>query len=360
MARTLWAALAVLGLAADGGVAQTNARWYMGTYGSEILVWDEATETLVDRFPTKHPIPRNLLLSHGRTRLYVTDATAERVEVVDLARRETVDEFSLSEGNVQVRISSLEVDPTEQHAVLFVKRTTKLPDRYVVEGPWMLRYDLAAKRVTDTIPWPDGEQRETANFRYSPDGRLLYLFTDDVIAIDATTFAEVDRWEISEPLEPGLGSLGLPFQPSPYTEEGVYVGLFRVTDPAQNRRMMGIATVHLAEKRVDFFTLGPNQPVSFALAPGGRKGYGLYSEIGRYEFWEFDLEGRRVARRVAFSGRPRMSLRPSADGTRVFVYNAGNTIAVHDAATFELLRTVEFDADIVSEVIVPTETRPGS
>jgi hypothetical protein len=224
----------------------------------------------------------------------------------------------------------------------------------------MLRYDLAAKRVTDTIPWPEGEQRETANFRYSPDGRLLYLFTDDVIAIDAATFAEVDRWEISEPLEPGLGSLGLPFQPSPYTEEGVYVGLFRVTDPAQNRRMMGIATVHLAEKRVDFFTLGPNQPVSFALAPGGKKGYGLYSEIGRYEFWEFDLEGRRIARRVAFSGRPRMSLRPSADGTRVFVYNAGNTIAVHDAATFELLRTVEFDADIVSEVIVPTEARPGS
>ncbi len=120
--------------------------------------------------------------------------------------------------------------------------------------------------------------------------------------------------------------------------------------------MMGIAEVRLAEHDVEFYTLGPSEPVSsFTLAPGGDKGYALYSTIGGYEFWEFDLVNRRVARKVPFAGRPRMSLQASADGERLFVYRAGNTIDVYDAETFERLRTVTFDADMIGVAIVPGE-----
>jgi hypothetical protein len=35
------------------------------------------------------------------------------------------------------------------------------------------------------------------------------------------------------------------------------------------------------------------------------------------------------------------------------VYRAGNTIDVYDAETFELLRTVEFDADMLGTVVIP-------
>ncbi|WP_419950691.1 YncE family protein [Candidatus Palauibacter sp.] len=180
------------------------------------------------------------------------------------------------------------------------------------------------------------------------------MFSDDLIAVDSETFEEVDRWDISEPFETGLGAMSLPFGESPYQEqEGVYTGLFRMTDPVQNRRLMGFATVDMAAQAVEFHPIGPSEGVSFTLSPDGTKGYGLRSEIGHYEMWKFDLEGRRVSDRITFAGRPRMALMPSADGTKLYIYNAGNTIDVYDEETFELLRTVALDADMTSVVVVP-------
>jgi hypothetical protein len=160
---------------------------------------------------------------------------------------------------------------------------------------------------------------------------------------------------MSQPLEPGLGRTNFSVNSDTYDEPGVATGLYRMTDPAQNRSLMGIARVRLTEKDVDFFTLGPSEPVGrFALAPGGRKAFALLADIGRYEFWEFDLDARRVTRRHPFAGRPRMGLRVSADGEKLYVYVAGPTIDVYDANTFELLRTVEFEADMLGSAVIPT------
>ncbi len=342
--------LVVLGVSP---LAAQSARWYVGTYTNEILVFDDSAEAVVDRIPVKYAIPTRLTLNQKRDKLYVEDASFERIEIVDIARKRTVDEFTLSSATSKVRIFGYEVDPAEQYAVLLVKRYTRQPDRWVVEGPTLLRYDLRKKAIADTIPWPDGQEREGLGFMFSPDGKLLYLFTEDVIALDAQSFAEVDRWKLSAPLEPGLGRVSLGFRRHPWEPEGEFTNLFRVTDPVQNRRMMGIARVRLAEKQVDYYTLGPSQPVGFALAPDGRKAYGLYSEIGHYEFWTFDLERREVTARVPFPGRPRMGLTASADGTRVFVHVAGNTIDVHDANSFERLRTVTLESDMTGVVVVP-------
>jgi hypothetical protein len=90
----------------------------------------------------------------------------------------------------------------------------------------------------------------------------------------------------------------------------------------------------------------------FVLAPGGEKGYALLSEVGRYEFWEFDLVNRRVSRRHPFPGRPRMGLQVSADGNRLYGHVAGNTIDGYDVATFELLRTVSLDEDMTGVAVL--------
>lgn len=343
-------------LGACGGSlhAQGTATWYITTYTNEVLVWDEASEQIVDRITMNNFIPTGITLNEARTRLYVREASGEKMEVVDLAQRRPIDEITLSHDSVTVRINGFAPHPSDEKAVLFVRRTTALVDRYLVEGPFLLEYDLTSKQVTDTIPWPDDEPRENVGFRYSPDGETLYFFVEDIIAVDADSYEEIDRWEISQPLEPGLGRPSFSTSSGTYDEEGVATGLYRMRDPVQNRSMMGIAHVRLADKQVDFFTLGPSEPVgSFTLAPGGDKAYALYSSIGRYEFWEFDLPGERVAKRVPFDGRPRMSLHVSADGESLYVYRAGNTIDVYDAETFELLRTVEFDADMLGTVVIP-------
>ena len=363
LARLFGVALAaglLLPSAARAQNPDSNAHWYIGTYTNDVLVWDEASEEVVDRITLTNRIPISLTLSDGGERLYAMDSFFEKIEVVDLDSRETLDQIELSRGRTTVRINGFALDPREQWAILFVKKYTKQRDRWEVEGPFMLKYDLETKAVTDTIPYPGEEMPDRAGFRLSPDGSLLYVFDEALIALDTETFEEVDRWDISEPLEPGLGPMALPFSQSPYQEDnGVYTGLFRVTDPIQNRRLMGIATVDLNNKEVDFETFGPSEGVSFVLAADGRTGYGLKSEIGHYEFWKFDVEGNRVAARVPFDGRPRMGLMPSADGSRLFIFVAGNTIDVYDSETFEYLRTVELDEDMTDVVVVPTGDAAG-
>jgi len=334
--------------------AQATALWYIGTYSSHILVWDEASEQVVDQIEMNHPFPHRFSLSPNRDRIYVTEARTETVEIVDVEARKVIDEFTLSEGNVMVRISSIAPHPSGDRVALFVKRYTKLRDRFVVEGPFMLEYDLTSKTVSDTIPWPDGGERENIGLRYSPDGKTLYLTATNIIALDADTFEEIDRWEISEPLEPGLGRQSFGVVPGTYDEDGVATSLLRMTDPVHNRRMMGIARARLSEKEIDFYTLGTAEPVGqFALAPGGEKAYGLFAEIGRYEFWEFDLVNRRVARRVPFDGRPRMGLEVSADGQKLYIHVAGNSIDIYDSSTFEYLRSVVFDEDMTRVAVIP-------
>jgi hypothetical protein len=353
-----------LSVLAPGGVVaaspQATATWYIGTYTNDILVWDEASERIVERIQVTHAIPSDMTLNESRDRLYVRDASAQYIEVVDLRERRVVDSFTLNHDSVSVRLDSFVPNPAGDRAVIVVKRYTRHRDRYTVEGPFILEYDLLQKQVTDTLEWPDGRERDRgASFRYSPEGETLYFFGDDVIALDASTYQEVDRWELSQPLEPGLGRPSFGLSPGTYDAPGVATSLLRLTDTAQNRSMLGVATVRLAEKEVDFFTLGESAPIrGFTVAPGGTRAYGLYSDIGRYEFWEFDLEARRVTRRQPFPGRPRMGLQVSADGESLYIHVAGNTIDVYDVDTFELVRTVELAEDMTDVVVVPGGIAP--
>lgn len=339
--------------AAQGAVSGGNATIYMGGYDRAIHIIAESTLTVAAKMPLSVGLPAGLTLSHDRRRLYVRDATFERIEVFELASRRSVDTFTLTEGNAKVRIWGFDVDPTQRFAVILIKHYAKLADRFEVGPPRLVRYDLARHLVTDTIPWPKNEEREGVRILFSPDGRFLYFFSEDVLIYRTDSLREVDRWQLSQPLEEGMGRFNFGFPVSLYEEPGFYTGLFRITDPVQNRRMMGIARVNLSAKSVDFSVLGPDEGVSFSLAPDLKKAYGLRQRVGDYQFWTFDLENRRVADRVAFRGRPRMQVIPSSNGRLLYVYGAGNTIDVYDAASHRHLRTATLDADMIGFLLVP-------
>ena len=88
-------------------------------------------------------------------------------------------------------------------------------------------------------------------------------------------------------------------------DPGFFTGIFTVQDPVQNRRIMGIGRVNLVGKSVEFNPIGPAEGVGFAMTPDRKRGYGLLQQIGRYEFWAFDLEQKKLLNRTQFSGRPR-------------------------------------------------------
>src|SRR5215470_3889118 len=330
-----------------------NGTLIIGSYPNQYWIIDEATEKIVGSIPFKSGIPRRTTLSRDRKRFYTIEAGMEKMEIVDIPTRKTVDTFILSEGNKKVRIRSFEPDPLQRFAMMVTASATKLADRFEIGAPTLVQYDLKEHKVVRTIPWPNGEERQGANIMFAPDGKLLYLFTDqDVLIYETNTFTQVDKWELSRPIEEGFGRLEFGSRDVFNDEPGFYTALFNVSDPVQHRRTMGIGRVNLAAKSVDFYTLGPSTPLQFAMAPGRKVAYGLYEDIGRYEFWKFDLEHRKLAGRTEFHGRPRMGLKTSSNGKVLYIYVAGNTIDLYDADTYQYLRTITLDGDMTTELFV--------
>ena len=335
-------------LALNGG----DHLMYIGTYAGTIQVFDEATEAKIADIKLQTGIPRALTLSQSRTKFYVMDSTNEKMEIVDIPTRTTLSTFTLSEGNKKVRIRGFQVDPLERFLILLTRSATKQIDRWEIGDISMQFYDLAQKKITRTIPWPRGEERENVNIRFSPDGKLLYFFGEDVLIIETTNFTEVDTWPISRPIEPGLGRVNFGSVDDFNDDPGFFTGLFTTQDPIQNRRIMNIGRVNLVAKTIDLTPIGPAEGVSFAMSADRKRAYGLVQgsgsatqPIGRFEFWAFDVAQRKLLNRTTFDGRPRMALRVSSNGKLLYVYQAGATIDVYDAASYKKLRTIEMNAD---------------
>jgi hypothetical protein len=357
------AILAGLVLASAGILAQQqprptggNGTLYIGGYPNLIWIIDEATEKTTGTIQVKSGIPRRLGLSRDLKRFYIIDATSEYVEIVDIASRTTIDTFRLTEGNKRVRINSLEPDPLHRYAIMLTRTATKQPDRVEIGPSTLQQYDLKEHKVIRTIPWPNGQEEDNANLMFSPDGKLLYFLGNEIRIFETENFTQVDQWDLSN-LEEGLGQVSLSFGgfgglDTVNDEAGHLTTTLTVEDPVQHRRMMGVARINLSKKDLEFYTLGPAGGVSFALAPDRKRGYGLESSVGRYQFWTFDLERRRVVSRAEFEGRPRMSLKTSSNGQLLYIYNAGETIDIYDGASYKYLRTITLPGDVTTQFYV--------
>lgn len=348
------AALLVAGAAAYTPPAEIisggNATIYLGARPNRILILDEATEKVTGFIPTKTGYPESMDVSKDKSRFYVSSSTLQDIEVVDIAKREVIDTFRLSEGNKRVWIRGYEVDPLHRFAILLTRSSTKKEDHFEIGSNDLVQYDLKEHKIMRKIPWPKGEEREFVGLQFSPDGKYLYMFGDDILVYDTTDFKEVDKWELSRPIEDGFGRINFNSTDDEYEEPGYFTGIFTVNDQVANRRIMGIARINLGQKSVDFYALGPAIGLRFALAPGRKLAYGLHSEVGKYEFWGFDLEHRKLLNRVEFAGRPRMSLKTSSNGKLLYIFVAGNTIDIYEAATYKYLRTITMDSDMTTGI----------
>src|SRR6058998_922617 len=183
-------------------VSAGNGTLIIGSYPKQFWIIDEATEKVVGTIPFKSGIPRRTTMSRDRKRFYTIEAGMEKIEILDIAARKTIDSFALSEGNQKVRIRSIEPDPLHRFVVMLTASATKLVDRFEIGAPTLMQYDLKEHKVVRTIPWPNDEERQNIQIQFAPDGKLMYLFTDqDVLIYDTEKFAQVDKWELSKPIE---------------------------------------------------------------------------------------------------------------------------------------------------------------
>ena len=343
--------------------AQQAGTFYIGTYGKKLLVMDEASMRITDSVPLPW-IPFFSQVSHDRKHLYLIDPRFESIHVVDLPSKKVIDSLTLTTPGRQVRMQGFNVDPTERFAVIVIKTITKKPDRFEIGSPKLVKYDLATKQVTDTIPWPRGEERDFAQIVFSPDGNNLYFFTqDDVLIYDTRTLKQIDRWEMARTFyEEGFGRLPLNFFPQLNEEPGFNTSMFRITDPVNRRTLMGIARTNLNTRAVDWYILGPPGPAApgfITVGPGRKRAYGLVQQVGNWQYWIFDLENKRVLSKVEFNGRPRMSLTAATDPRYVYLHGPGSTIEIRDANTFQSIRLIDVPGDMSGFILMPPGPGPA-
>jgi hypothetical protein len=335
-----------------------NGTIYVGSYSGHITAVDEATGTFT-KIPLKNGAPYVVRLSPDRSRFYVQSANQERFEVVDAQKRVSLDTFTLSDARKHVRPVAYEVDPQHRTMVMVARTATKLVDRWEIGPMEFVLYDLAEHKVVRTVPWtidPEPSYYSLA-MRFSPDGKLLYVFGEKVSIFDVATMTIVDTWDLSLPVEPALGR----FDPGPWDDSadpvGHVTGLFTINDTLMQRKSLAVAQIDLAKRTVDVFSVGPvpkADSLAFTMAPDHKHASILVAQIGRHQLWMVDLEARKITRQIDVPTRTRMQMRMSSGGL-MYLYEAGRTIEVYSADASTRLRTIELDSDMMyaTFVIVP-------
>ena len=245
---------------------------YLGGRPNRIFLIDEATEKVIGEIHTKTGSPAQLEISEDKKRFYVSNMSFEDIEIVDIASRQVIDNFRLSEGNKKARIFGFQADPLNRFIIVMTKTATKLVDRWEIGPPTLQQYDLKEHKVIRTIPWPKGEEREFANLHFSPDGKLLYFFGEDILIYDTTNFKQVDKWELSHPIEDGFGRIDFNAMDDTNEEPGYFTGLFTVQDAGAAPQDHGNRTRELRHQERGFPRPRTGHPRQFFARAGPQDG----------------------------------------------------------------------------------------
>ena len=124
---------------------------YVTSYKGVVYEIDEATEKIVAEIPVKSGIPGGVQFSNDRSRMYIRDATFEKIDVIDRVKRTTIDSYSLSEGATKTRIWNLRPDPHDKYLILLVKNYTLNGDRWEIGPPTLVQYDMAARKIANSF-----------------------------------------------------------------------------------------------------------------------------------------------------------------------------------------------------------------
>ena len=220
---------------------------YIGTLDKKLLVMDEQKDEVVGEIPLEG-VPRVTALSADQKQLYIIN-TKMTIEVVDLATQKEISSFSLSDGRSKPRMaagavargvlsgrfSGLAVDPNGRYLYATMKSVVKDIDEYRIGEPKFIVIDLQDKTIAKTFDFPkefDQGFGFMATYKVSPDGKLLYVFDDDILIFDLATFQEVGRIPLAQPPYPGASPYRLTVSEDPYDTPAEVTNVFTSVTPS--------------------------------------------------------------------------------------------------------------------------------
>jgi DNA-binding beta-propeller fold protein YncE len=371
VSRFILACLALLLTAKFTRATDTSSQLiFFGTWPHHLVVFDSAQEKIVDNIDLKSDVPRTLILSPDKSKIYASTLNDNAIVTIDVATRKLLSSFTLNHDNQNVRLVGLAPDPTGNYLFAIATIISKKMDHYDVDPPKFIVIDLAAKKITRTAAFPPDEG--TFGFRttikLSPDGKLLYLFRENILVFDTSEFRLVKKIDLAKPQVPDMENLSVNLLDDPNELPGKITSVFNTADVIIHRRVFGIGTVDLSNLSFDFTPIAPapgtGTMTPLFLTPNRKTGYtvSITGDPGnrRCEFWAFDIPSRKLIRSREFDGRTRFSFGLSADGTKLLIYGAGYQITVYDAATFEQRSDVDVPGDMTTNLVVLPLASPSA
>lgn len=334
---------------------------YLGVWPHTVLVLDAAQGKIVDKINLPTDVARTLVLSPDKSTLYASTVRDNSIVTIDLATRKVTGSFPLNTGNTNYRIGGLAIDPGGKVLYSIATPIVKQIDRFEVNPPVFVTIDLAAGKITRMVPFPKDEPIPNyyrRSMKVSPDGKLLYLFAENIQVYSTADFKPLKTIELSKTTDPSTDGLSLSPIEDPNEPQGRVTGIFETSDPYVHRRIFGVADVDLTNMSFDLTPVGPADAnmLPMMMTPDHKLGYtvAIYGTHGDRvtEFWVFDMATKKVINRRQFVGRTRLSFGMTADGSKLMIYNAGFQIELYDARTLELLKAVDLEGDTTSNLVV--------
>jgi hypothetical protein len=360
--------------AAFGQIASSGQLMYIGTLDKKLLVIDENKEAVVDTIPLDG-IPRTTALSADEKKLYIF-TTQMLLETVDLETRKVVSSFSLEDSRTKLRISAtapnrvlvggntrysgIAVDPTGRYIYTTMKVAIRDIDEYRIEPPQFVAIDLQEKKIAKTWQFPKGLDQGfgfDATYKVSPDGKLLYVFQDDILIFDLATFKQVDEIALAQPPYPGASPYRLAANEDDLDSPDTVTSVFTSVDNIVHKGTLGLATINLDSRKISYFPIGPLLPMmGFLVSPDHKRGYSIMPKIGEgenreTEWWVWDIPTHTVIRKKTFDSRPTFKFGVGGDGKHLYLYGAGSTLEIFDADTLESQKLIYLNKDTTTNLI---------
>jgi DNA-binding beta-propeller fold protein YncE len=360
-----------VGIASATTPTNLKGLMYVGTLDHKLLIINEQSGDIVGEIPLGG-VPRTTVLSADKTKLHVV-TTQMQVETVDLAARQVISSFPLSDGKSNPRMtrgaggrgfSGIAVDPAGRYLYATISLAIKELDQFRIDPPQFVQIDLQEKKISKSIPFPKGYDQGfgfAATYKISPDGKLLYVFDDDIVVFELATLKEVERIALSQPEYPGASPYRLAANDDPNDAPDKVTTVFTSVDPIVHRETLGLGIIDLNTRKVDFRPLGPAFPmIGFLLTPDRKLGYSLMINhtLGNRdaEWWVWDVPTHTVIKRVSVPSRATFRFGMSSDGKKLYLYGAGSTIEFFDADTLQSTKLLYLNKDTTTNLIVMAGT----
>jgi DNA-binding beta-propeller fold protein YncE len=368
----LWFAVVLFAGAGQASAAPHLA--YIGTLDHKLLVIDEDQDSVVGEIQLGGT-PRTVALSADQKQLYIIN-TRMTIEIVDLASRKVTGTIDLTDEHTQARVtavarnwfngegaqgrfSGIAVDPNGRYLYSTLRMIRKDKNEYHLDPPKFVVIDLNSKAVAKTFDFPreyDTGFGFRATFKVSPDGKYLYVFDDDIMIMDLSSFTIVDRIPLAKPPYPGASPYRLTAGDDPYDGATSVTSLFVSVDPIVHKGTLGLASLDMTTRKVTYTPIGTDLPmIGFMVAPGKKLAYSvMYTGAAgnrTTEWWTWDLQTHRVINRAQLEARTTFSFGISGDGTKLYLYGSGSTLEIFNAQTLKSEKLLFLNKDLTTRIV---------